>query len=295
VVEAESVMRAEAELTLTSTYHPCNQVAGCLRGHVAGALRFLSSSKPSGYRIHAARQELKRARAMLRLLRESIDPEDFRQEDARLRHAAQQLNDVRDSEVMHRTFCRLRDALKDGRRSPNLEPLRRLLLKERRDAASNALREPLESARTLLGQAEERARDWFVVNDLDLLTRAMQRTYRKGRACYRAASESRTDEYLHAWRRQVKYSAYQLEALGSLAPGRMRKRLSRSAKVAKVLGRDHDLALLQKRIADAELTAASSLRLADAIRRERANLQRRALHLGQRLYRAKPRKFQILN
>jgi CHAD domain-containing protein len=294
LVEVASVMHAEPELTLTSTYHPCNQAVRILRGHLAAALRLLDAKLPSGSSIHAARQELKRARALLRLLRESIDPEHFRREDATLRQAAQQLNDVRDTEVVFRVFSRLQDAVKN-QPPPNLQPLRRLLLEERRNATSNALREPVTAARTLLLQVKKRTRDWLISNDLDLLTRAMQRTYRRGRSCYRTACESPTDHNLHAWRRHVKYSAYQLEAIGSLAPRRIRKRLRRSAKLAKVLGRDHDLALLQQRIADARLDAASELRLADAIRCERANLQRRALQLGQRLYRAKPRKFQPLN
>lgn len=288
-------MRAEPELTLTSTYHPCNQVVGLLRGHLAAALKFLNTTRPSGAGIHAARQELKRARAMLQLLRQSVDPEQFRLEDATLREATHQLNDVRDAEVLVRVFSRLRDAVKDELRRADLEPLRKLLLRERRDCASNTLREPLAAAKTLLLQAKERTRDWSVANDVDLLTSAMHRTYRNGRVCYRAVCESATDEHLHAWRRQVKYSAYQLEALGSLAPARMTRKLRRSAKLARLLGRDHDLCMLRGRIADAHLDAAANLRLTAAIRRERGDLQRRALQLGSRLYRGKLRKFRPLN
>lgn len=293
VVQVDSVMHANSELTLISTYHPCNQLAGILRGHLASALTLLGAPKPSGSRIHAARQELKRARATLRLLRESIDPQRFRQEDATLRQAAQLLNRARDSEVLVRVFARLRECVKDGRPRTNLEPLHKLLLQERRSATTSAL--PLRAVGTLLMQSRERSRDWSVTNDLDLLTTGMQRTYQKGRTCYRAARESHADEHLHAWRRQVKYSAYQLEALGSLIPARMTRRLRRSAKLGKVLGRDHDLALLHKRIPDAHLDAVATLRLKNAIRRERSKLQRRALNLGERLYRAKPRKFQPLN
>jgi CHAD domain-containing protein len=288
-------MQAEPELALASTYHPCNQAAHILRGHVAGALTLLNSSKPTGSRIHAARQQIKRARATLRLLRESIDAEHFRQEDTTLRQAAQQLNDVRDSEVVLRVFSRLRREIKAGPRRPNLQPLHKLLLEERRNATTTAAREHLAAARTLLLQAKERTREWRVENDQRLLTKAMQRTYRKGRDCYRAASASGTDEHLHAWRRQVKYSAYQLEALGSLAPARMTRRLRRCTKLAKVLGRDHDLLMLHQRACDADLDAASSVRLDRVIKRERSALQRRALQLGRRLYRAKPGRFQPLN
>lgn len=295
LLEVDSVMHAEPQLTLTSTYHPCNQIAGILRGHLAAALRFLNASKPSASNIHAARQELKRARAMLRLLRESIDAEQFRLEDATLRQAAHQLNDVRDAEVLVRVFSRVRNVLKDEPRPPNLEPLRQLLLRERRNSASIALREPVAAAKTLLVQARERTRDWSVTNDVDLLTSAMQTTYRRGRACYRAVCESATDAHLHAWRRQVKYSAYQLEALGSLAPARMTNKLRRSAKLTKLLGSDHDLCMLRGRIVDSQLDAAANLRLTTAIRRERANLQRRALQRGKRLYRSKARRFGALN
>lgn len=288
-------MHAEPELTLTSTYHPCNQVTGILRGHLAAALGFLHTAKPSGASIHAARQKLKRARAMLRLLRTSVDREQFRLEDATLREAAHQLNDVRDAEVLVRVFSRLRNAIKDAPRRADLEPLRKLLLRERRNSASNALRETLAAAKRSLQQAKERTRDWSVANDVDLLTSAMRKTYRKGRACYRAVCESATDEHLHAWRRQVKYSAYQLEALGSLAPARMTKKLRKSAQLAKQLGRDHDLCMLRGRIADAHLAAAANLRLTAVIRRKRADLQRRALQRGKRLYRGNLRKFRPFN
>ena len=288
-------MHTAHELTLTSTYHPCNQVMHILRGHVADALALLGTFRLSGSGVHAARQEIKRARAALRLLRESTDAEHFKQEDTALGQAAQQLNDVRDSEVVLRVFSRLRDELKGKSPRSNLQPLHRLLLQERRTATANAARKPLAAGRALLLQARERTRDWVVANDLDLLTQAMQRTYRKGRKCYRAAREAATDEHLHAWRRQVKYSAYQLETLGELAPARMRRRLRRCAQLAKVLGRDHDLLMLSQRAIEADLDDTSGLRLNRLIKRERADLQRRALRLGQRLYRAKPRKFQPLN
>lgn len=290
-----AAMRTDPQPALTSTYHACNQVAQILREHVAAALTLLGSPRPGGARIHAARQELKRARAALRLLRESVDSQLFREEDTLLRDAAHQLNDVRDCEVVLRVLSRLQAAFKDGTPGPDLTPLRARLLQERRAATTSALREPLATAKKLLMAAKEHTRDWPVENDLDLLTAAMRRTYRQGRACYHAACESPTDEHLHAWRRQVKYSAYQLEALGSLAPRRMKKRLRRSAKLAKVLGRDHDLLLLQQRIAAVHLDASSKSRVSGAIRKERKALQRRALQLGKRLYRARPRRFQPLN
>jgi CHAD domain-containing protein len=284
---------AASECTLTSTGKPGTQAARILRAHLTAALTHLAGDRLSGTKVHAARKELKRARATLRLMREVIDPDHFREEDATLRRVAQMLNDARDAEVMLRTFSRLRESIKDSDPQTDLEPLHKLLLQGRRRATSDELGVRLNDIRAMLAQSKERTRDWSVANDLGLLTQGMRRTYRKGRLCYRAASEPHTDEQLHAWRRQVKYCGYQLEAIGQVGR-KMTKRLRRCRKLADLLGSDHDLALLHKRVMDAPLDAGSALYLINAITRSRARLQRRAFAIGARLYRGKVRKFQPL-
>jgi CHAD domain-containing protein len=287
-------MHASSELTLTSTYHPGSQAVGLLRGHVVAALAQLASGRPSAAKIHAARKELKRARATLRLMREAIAPNQYNDEDAELRRAAQMLNDVRDAEVLLHAFARLRSSLKKARPHANLQPLHKLLREERQRATAANLKQQLPDARAVLMQARRRTREWSVANDIDLLTTGMQRTYRKGRLCYRAACQSPSDDRLHAWRRQVKYCAYQLEALGSIGSAKAAKRLHSCVRLADLLGKDHDLAMLHERVATADLDASSALGCANAIRRRRAGLQRKAFELGARLYRAKPRKFRPL-
>lgn len=294
VAEVDCVMHASSEFALTSTYHPGTQAAGILRCHLTAALTHLAGARPSGTKIHAARKELKRARATLRLMREAIDPNLYDEEDAELRRAARMLNDVRDADVLVRAFARLRTSDKKSKQPTNLKPLRRLLLNERRKASSTLLGNQLREIREALTQSRLRTRDWSVVNDIDLLMEGMQRTYRKGRACYRAVYETRSDERLHAWRRQVKYCSCQLETIRSISSGKMTKRLRRCTRLADLLGKDHDLALLHERAAAADLDAASALHFANAIRRQRAEFQRKALELGARLYRTKPRKFQPL-
>jgi CHAD domain-containing protein len=285
---------AASELTLTSTYRPGAQAVGLFRGHVAAAVEHLAGARPDGARVHAARKELKRARATLRLLREAIDPGHFAEADATLRGVARQLNGVRDSDVLVRAFAGLRGALKESKHPARLEPLRQLLQDERRTARGSMSRERLRAIKLVLGTCRQQSYEWPVANDMDLLTAGIQRTYRKGRLCYRAARDARTDERLHAWRRQIKYCAHQLETIRSISAGKTTKRLRACAKIADLLGRDHDLAMLQERAALADLDAASALLVADEIRDERVKLQRRALRLGERLHRVKARKFRPL-
>jgi CHAD domain-containing protein len=283
-----------SELTLTSTFRPGAQAVGLLRRHTAAAVEHLAGARPSGARIHAARKELKRARATLRLLREAIDAAHFAEADAVLRGVARQLNGVRDADELLRTFEKLRDALKESKRPARLAPLRKLLQQEHRTAVSSMSRERLQAIKLVLRTCKQQSYGWSAANDLDLLTAGMQRTYRKGRVCYRAAREARSNERLHAWRRQVKYCVYQLETIRSIGAGKTTRRLRACAKIADLLGKDHDLAMLQERAALADLDAASALHVADEIRDERAKLQRRALRLGERLYRIKVRNFKPL-
>ena len=283
-----------SEPTLSSTHRPGAQAVGLLRRHITAALDHLAGPRPSGARIHAARKELKRSRATLRLMREAIDPGHFGEADAALRGAARQLNDARDADVLLRAFKRLRDAFEESKTPAALEPLRKLLQDERRTAAASMSRERLQAIKLLLRTCKQHTYEWSVANDVDLLTAGMQRTYRKARQGYRAAREAPSDERLHAWRRQLKYCAYQLETIRSVSAGKSAKLLHACTQVADVLGKDHDLALLRERAAAADLEASSALHVADEIRRERAKLQRRALRLGARLYRVKVRQFEPL-
>ncbi len=284
-------MLAPSALTLTSTRRPATQAAGLLRTHLGAALAQLAPAKPNGARIHAARKELKRARAILRLMREAIGRDDYDEADAELRGTARMLNDVRDADVVLRALARL---CRSADESASLEPLRRLLLEERRQARSATLGKRLKDIRAALLRCKDRTRAWSIADDIDLMMAGMQRTYRNARRCYRAACETHSDEHLHAWRRQVKYCAYQLEAIRPVGSRKMHEQLINCTKVADLLGKDHDLAILHQRAGAADLDAASALHFADMIGHERARLQRKALKLGDQLYRAKPRVFQQL-
>jgi CHAD domain-containing protein len=97
----------------------------------------------------------------------------------------------------------------------------------------------------------------------------MQRTYRNARRCYRAACETHSDEHPHAWRRQVKCCAYQLEAIRPVGSKKMNKRPTMCTKLADLLGKAHDLATLHQHASAADLDAASALHFADMVGHER--------------------------
>lgn len=104
------------------------------------------------------------------------------------------------------------------------------------------------------------------------------RCYRKGRRLMKQACETAECEILHRWRHRVKDLSYQTLALSHL-PGAAR-RSKRARRLARVLGRDQDLANLARE-------PAFSVRRSpwmQVINERRGELRERYLALGHKLY-----------
>src|ERR1700744_5159398 len=72
---------------------------------IKSSLKTLRAGGPDERSVHAARKELKKARATLRLVRDALGTSSYKKENAALRDAARPLGEIRDAQV-------LRDALK---------------------------------------------------------------------------------------------------------------------------------------------------------------------------------------
>src|SRR5262249_2675480 len=79
-----------------------------LRKELGKALEALQGADPlPDEAVHAARKALKRARALLRLLRDALGSRVYRRENARLRDAARPLTAVRDARILVDVFDQL--------------------------------------------------------------------------------------------------------------------------------------------------------------------------------------------
>jgi len=253
------------------------------------AARRLERQAATDKAIHKVRQELKRARATLRLLRDGFGVTAYRRDNRLVRDVARPLSRLRDATVLIETFDRC---------GGPAGTLRETLCAERdlsrrhvriRDMAASARRLRRVGRRALTVTDERLARA-----DID---RGLKRAYRKVRAALARARERNTDEALHEWRKQVKYLVNQLAIGCPRASKRIRRLTRRSGELSDRLGDDHDLAVLCGKIELHLGTAAE--RGEDAVlqgllrrlRRDRKHLQRQAFGLGRRLYASAPRRF----
>lgn len=250
--------------------------------------------------VHAVRRELKRARAGLRLMRDAMGVAAYRRENRTLRDVAAELRDVRDAKVSLQALTRLSSAV----RTPGARKVIRIMRQNLRTARDRALAQLSArrriACRDALLATSQRLRELPArrLAGLDI-GRGVRRTYGRARTAARAARHHSTDDKLHEWRKQVKYGCYQLEVLPHAASGRLRPWHRQARTLAALLGDDHDLALLQTRLAGRSTRGINSTEreevrdLADRLEALRGNLQRRGHRLGKKLYARSPRKFAV--
>jgi CHAD domain-containing protein len=248
-----------------------------LAAELAHALALLSGRRTLDDRAaHALRRSTKRARTLLRLVREAVGERAYRRENRALRDAARTLSPLREARVLLQTLARI-DALRD----PALAPLRR-------DAAA-ALRRPhavapLEAA---LAATSERTGRWRVPRALrPMLASGLERIYRRGRKALRNAAARGSEPSLHELRKQVKHLGVAIAFLEPAGVKGARKLRKRAERIAADLGEEHDLAVLVRRARGRALSAALRSRVAA----RRSKLAQRALEDARRLYREKPRR-----
>lgn len=259
--------------------------------------------------VHETRKAIKRVRTSERLTDGAGKRSEAQRRKRLLRGAAGELSGVRDAQVALSTLQGLmRSAPKRLGRSPGVARLHATLLAEQ-TAAERALRESgareralelLRETRASLANAAPRAargQDGAVAEGITHI-------YRRGRGAMRDASGRRGVAEMHEWRKRVKDLRYAAEALSegdasAPRPGKRHVRLRRIGRAAdslgEVLGEEHDLALLARRVsaADAMFRGEEAARkeLRRAIRRRRRRLAKQAFSAGRELYGAKPGRF----
>lgn len=245
--------------------------------------------------VHAARKQMKRIRAALRLLRAALGDVSYRAANKEVRDAARPLTAVRDAAALLASLQRLRQS-GDGRTlEAYAEQTRRLLCDELAIHRRKLTRKILHSIALRLNRISVRlASVPAKAPELASIRRGMRKIYKQGRVAFDEARRRQATETLHEWRKQAKYLADQISLVRTLFRADLKKTRRRSKKVGALLGEDHDLALLEAKLqefhdreshpTDAGLQAT----LKQRIHRRREELQARCFELGKRLYRRSP-------
>lgn len=267
-------------------------------GRADHALATLAAAKDDGDladAVHAARKDMKKLRAVLRLVRSRLSEDLYRVENERYRDAARLLARSRDAEVKLATLTALEEGFVGELPAGPARSWRSELERERDEVASAAGGEVaarIEQAATAIAAGRGEIAGWSLgKGSWKLVGPDLVHGYRQGRRELRRTREEPTAERVHQWRKRVKDHWYQLRVVAPAWPELLNETAGQAHRLAELLGDHHDLAVL-----GGDLAARGEIErreeLEGPIERRQEELLAEALAIGARLYAEKPGAFE---
>ena len=243
--------------------------------------------------IHGARKDLKKLRAVLRLIRAQLGEKAYGAQNRRYRDAGRLLSDTRDAEVKVETLNDLEQRFGEEFPAAVAEPWRRDLERERYAAGADAggeVAERVERATAEIDAGREEIAAWDLGKDSwKLVAAGLLKAYGDGRETLEEVRGEASAECVHEWRKRAKDLWYQLRILGELWPQVLGKTADQAHDLADLLGDHHDLEVLAADLESRDTVEPEAI--VALIARRQEELLGRAVAIGARLYAEKPKAF----
>jgi len=246
--------------------------------------------------IHCARKDIKKVRAVLRLVQTEIVKKEFRRLTSLLRKAANLLAVPRDAYIKAKTLRDLARHFK-GQLAPGA-------LRGIRAELRNAFDEEMKRfGREKTGRRVERIlrRVAKQLERLDVngkgwkaLSPGVRAAYSQGRCAYQRVLKDSSPGNLHDWRKSVKDLWYQVTLLRPVWPEQMDAIAGELESLGECLGDDHDLVVLQhavEKLCKGDRNARELEILNGLTEQRHRELRDAAGALGARFYAEKPSMF----
>ena len=264
------------------------------RGRIEHALECLKEGNQAEA-VHCARKEIKKARAVVRLVRASLKKPSYRRIIGLLREAAQELAGPRDAYVRLGTLEKLREHFK-GQLGP---AALRQIHTELRQASEKAMKRFIKkkakrSAARTLRRVEKNFCLKICGKGWKVLGRGVKRAYGTGQRAYRDVLQNPAPETFHCWRKRVKDLWYHVSLLEQTWPEQMEALAKELKTLSDHLGDDHDLVILSQHIREEGYEQGRPREqetLRALIGERQRELRAAALDIGPRLYAEKPAVF----
>ncbi len=243
--------------------------------------------------VHETRKHLKKARAILHLVRKEIGRGLFRAQDRCLRDVGRMVSEIRDAEVRLQTVRQLQSIRRRQRRRSYQKVEEMLMLDLENFIAAFA--EWQAQSVPILERVGGEIDNWRVDHfGFTQFGRGVQATYKSGRKALAAAKRTPTAECFHVFRKEAKQLWYQLRLLRPINPVVLKSLTDDLSSLGDLLGRAHDLSFLDERLRqepDDKAWQREGHELLAVIEASQSDLQRGAADLAERFYAERPRDF----
>ena len=243
--------------------------------------------------VHEARKSLKRLRALLALYRDSLDGDDYRGLDHAFRDIARRLAGAREIQAMLDSLVQLERRFGRAGRNKVLAALRAELDARRAQLTEMACKAAVPDGsmaqiREALTQAGARlALVPTTEEEFDAIRPGLEHTYRAARRWHKRAFEDNTGESFHEWRKILQRHWRHVQLLTPAWPHELRGRVQLLRTICETVGQDHDLTVLDARLAASgrSLGTAAQVRSCRALCRQRQAELRALVHAdGEKLF-----------
>jgi len=243
--------------------------------------------------VHEVRKEIKKLRAILRLVRGEIGKNFYRKSNEMFRKVAVFLTAIRDSHVKLNAFEALTRHFK--RRLPKrpFPKIKKVLQKicraeERKFLKSNSI----SKVKRLLRKAERQVENLKIKSDGWAAIRpGLKKSFSRGREACKTVLEKSSPENFHEWRKRVKDLWHYLQLLCPAWSKELRAAADELQTLGELLGDDHDLVLLKEAVADICGKTEGIKLLNELIESRQKELRSAALKRGARFFAEKPSAF----
>lgn len=250
--------------------------------------------EPDDTPVHEIRKHLKKARAILRIVRKEIGRGPFVSQNHCLRDVARMISEIRDAEVRLQTAQQLQSIARRQKRR-GYEGIEKILMAELETVLA-AFAEWQVQAVPMLERACEAIKDWPIDQfGFKQLRRNIQGTYKRGRRALADTKRIQTAESFHVFRKAAKQLYYQLRILAPSNPVVLKSVNDELKALGELLGRAHDLSFLNARLRreanDDAACQKERTQVIAVIEASQSDLQRSAVDLAERFYAERPRDF----
>src|SRR3954452_22288248 len=222
-----------------------DEVRRVARGRIDHAIDQLSGNAESSraQSVHEARKDMKKLRALLRLVRGELGEDVYSRENAGFRETGRRLSGVRDADVMILTLADLERRY--GELPGAARKLRPALVAHRFRVSAGSTRPAVQTVIDTLGHARQRVDEWPLDSaGFDLFREGLERVYRRGRKAYRRAEELPSAEHMHDWRKRAKDLWYGVSLLEEAWKPVMSALADEAHALSERLGDEHDVSVL---------------------------------------------------
>lgn len=198
--------------------------------------------------IHEIRRNIKKIRAILRLVRDETGYDNYYRENIYFRDLGRLLSEIRTIEILNHSLELARKNIKSQVHNPTINRISETLIKKRNDIIINVIEKQniLEHiALEVSGNRDRLSTLKFTRNDFSTIKPGIKRIYKHCRKYLKICSNNPQLSHLHDFRKKVKYLLCQLQIIYFVFPAMLNVYISSLDSIADNLGIYRDLHELQ--------------------------------------------------